>query len=532
MERESTTRKIGRRTTTTIALLAVVGALVLGASFFYRQVGSLFRPSYGPGVETNTTDVTVERGTITKVINIYGMIEPIQQATLSFEHAMARVLAVNVFPGQQVAKGDALVELDAPALQRELARLRGLLQEAEIELDELLADSGDTRRLRLQDELSKAENDLFKAQQALAAFRRGEGTPAARREATAKELAKARIDLQTLRTSEDRQRQIDALRVTYNQAENKHGPYVLISNPSETDRDIELMLRHDMLDKGDALRTAELQWQMDIRAAEQAVIDAEAKLDMLDRQIAAGSARIEQAALQAAVRAAEVRVQAIRTDLESMDESPVDVEVAEAKAEVLKLQGQVADAETAMSEARLVAPFDGIINEVKIVPDSTVSPGTEALSMFSGASFRALAQVSDVDVTYLKTGSEVQITFGAFPADPVTGRLGEVPQVGRYINGQTVFEVPIDFEAPGLPLLSGMSADIRVPLYEKADVVMLPLMAVQYDAEGPFVIVIDGRRTEKRHIKLGINDGEKTEVTSGLDGGEVVRAVVYGPRGF
>lgn len=534
VERESFISRLRRRTGTPIIILVVLGALLLLAVLFFRQVGSLFNPQYNPGggADAQTTDVRVERGKITKTISIYGMIEPKQRSTLSFQHAMARVLDVPAFPGQQVAKGDILVALDEPALQRALAELRADLQDAQDELEELQADSGDTRRLRLQEDLAQAENDRIKAEQALAAYKRGEDTPAKRREAAQRELAKAQADLVEVRDNQQRQERLINWQDDYNKAVVKHAPYPLIKNPSEIDLDIELSLRHNMLDKLDKVHNERAQWAVDIRTAEQAVAAAQAKLDTLDRQIAAGAARVEQAKLEATVNTAKVRVQQIKADLDSLDSSPVDVDVAEARAEVLKLQGQVDDARTALDEAVLVAPFDGIVDEVKVSPNSTVTPGTEALTLFNGASFRAVAQVSDVDVTYLKQGGQVQVAFSAFPLEPVTGTVAEVPRVGRYMGGQTVFDVPIEFEVPAAGLLSGMSADIKVPLYDKEDVVLLPMMALQYGPDGPFVIVVNGRRTEQRPVKLGINDGVQTEVTEGLQEGETVRTIVYGPRGF
>jgi multidrug efflux pump subunit AcrA (membrane-fusion protein) len=54
-------------------------------------------------------------------------------------------------------------------------------------------------------------------------------------------------------------------------------------------------------------------------------------------------------------------------------------------------------------------------------------------------------------------------------------------------------------------------------------------MAVQRDAEGVFVIVVEGRQTERRRVQLGITDGINIEVVEGLEKGEVVRMALQGP---
>jgi macrolide-specific efflux system membrane fusion protein len=87
------------------------------------------------------------------------------------------------------------------------------------------------------------------------------------------------------------------------------------------------------------------------------------------------------------------------------------------------------------------------------------------------------------------------------------------------------------FDPGDLALRMGMSANVRVPLFRKDDVVLVPTMAVQRDADGLFVIVVQGRQTQQRRVQLGISDGINTEVISGLQPGEVVRIVMQQPIG-
>ncbi len=522
-----------RRLAVVVGVVVLIVLSVLGIAF-YRQLGSLLRPSMQRPAALDaieSQDVRVQRGPITKVLRLAGNIQPQRQAELAFELAQAEVVDVLVTIGQQVQTGDTLVQLDTAALGRTLAKVRSDLLEARNKWEDLIEEGGLRTRIQLQEELRQANAALDQARQELQTYLAGKATPQQKRAQAEDQLASARWDLEALRDSEERQQQIDQLQVLSNEAEVRHGPYVLIENPSEQDRDLEWLLRNVMLDRREVLDQAELQYEVDIRAAEHAVVLAERALRDLDRQIDAGSPAIELLTRQAAVWKGEARVGQILAQLEALDQGAPDADVAKAWAEVVKLEGRVADAEAALAEAALTAPFAGVVEEVKTQPGTVVSPGTDLVTIFDASAFYVLARVNDIDIAQLKAGADVELTFDAFPGQALPGTLGEIPAFGTYENGLTLFDVPVNFDAQGLPLRLGMSANVNVPLFRKEDVLIIPAMAVQRDEEGPFVIVVEGRQTERRRVDLGISDGLNVEVVRGLDQGEVVRMLLQGPVG-
>jgi multidrug efflux pump subunit AcrA (membrane-fusion protein) len=140
-----------------------------------------------------------------------------------------------------------------------------------------------------------------------------------------------------------------------------------------------------------------------------------------------------------------------------------------------------------------------------------------------------LARLSEADVALVHAGQEVELTFDAFPGETLPGSLGEIPGFGTYDNGLTLFDLKVSFDPSVLPLRVGMGATVGVPLQRKEDVLIIPVMAVQRDDQGPFVFVVNGKKTERRRVELGISDGINIEVTSGLEQGEVLRVALLGP---
>ena len=81
-------------------------------------------------------------------------------------------------------------------------------------------------------------------------------------------------------------------------------------------------------------------------------------------------------------------------------------------------------------------------------------------------------------------------------------------------------------ENPERKLRPGLSAAVSVPLAERSAALTVPEEAVVAEGETNFVFKIGADATvEKRPVTLGMRQGGKVEVLSGLEGGDrVVRA--------
>ena len=75
-------------------------------------------------------------------------------------------------------------------------------------------------------------------------------------------------------------------------------------------------------------------------------------------------------------------------------------------------------------------------------------------------------------------------------------------------------------------MLTGMNAAVRVQLAENADLLLIPLAAVQEDADGIYVCTGYDKNsnavTAPVEITTGLSDGENVEVLSGLSEGDTV----------
>src|SRR5207249_5017860 len=83
----------------------------------------------------------------------------------------------------------------------------------------------------------------------------------------------------------------------------------------------------------------------------------------------------------------------------------------------------------------------------------------------------------------------------------------------------------IDIPNPGGKLRPGLYAYATVIVEEHKDVMTVPATAMIQEKDKAFCVVVADGKAVRKPIALGLSDGARTEVTSGLDGSErVVKA--------
>lgn len=512
-------------------LLIVV--LVVGAGWWaFPRIKESLLPQYGSRPPASGSErVTVQRGDVTEAISAYGMVSPAHQQTLAFSEAEGKITLVAVQEGMQVEAGDLLVALDREALLREVALARAERDEAAKALEALTEDEGPVRRLELQVALDEARAELAKAEAELAAFDRGESDSAAARRQAVEALHIARQRLASLQDDAEYEEQIARLQWLYNIAEVEHGPYVLIENPSEQDRDKEWLLRNAMLARKQDLEVARMSREMDLRAAQQDVLEAERALRDLDRAIAMGRDDVERQKLVAEVAMAQAKVLEAECALSGDTAAEVAIELAKAEAELIKAEGALTAAERALAGCELKAPFSGTVLEVKALEGAAATRGDTLVTLADTSSMHVVAEISELDIGRLKEGMAVAVVLEAYGEEQgrIPARLGPLPQYGHYADGTTWFDVPVYMEKAPPSLRLGMSARVSIPVGRAKDVLYLPVHAIQSGPEGTFVFVVSGDDVELRTIRTGVSDGVNIEIVEGLEKGETVIVPTYGP---
>ena len=204
------------------------------------------------------------------------------------------------------------------------------------------------------------------------------------------------------------------------------------------------------------------------------------------------------------------------------------------RAEIAKTEAQVAQAKAALENAEedlrnstIVSPIDGLVLSRDVSVGDGVSSililGSQAtLVMTLGDTSEVYVQgkVDEADIGKVYLGQPARIVVESFKDKKFEGKVTRISPFGKEKDNVTTFEVRVSISNPTGELKANMSANAEIILEEKKNVLMVPEASLIYDkdrnasVELPDAHAENGRK--KIPVKLGISNGVKTEIVSGL----------------
>jgi HlyD family secretion protein len=208
--------------------------------------------------------------------------------------------------------------------------------------------------------------------------------------------------------------------------------------------------------------------------------------------------------------------------------------LAVSRAEIAKAEAQVAQAKAALENAQedlrnstIVSPIDGLVLSRDVNVGDAVSSilvlGSQAtLIMTLGDISEVYVQgkVDEADIGKVYLNQPARIVVESFKDKKFTGKVTRISPYGKEKDNVTTFEVRVSISNPGGELKANMSANAEVILEEKKDVLMVPEASLIYDKDRNASVELPDPHAEngrkKTPVKLGISNGVKTEIISGL----------------
>ncbi len=211
---------------------------------------------------------------------------------------------------------------------------------------------------------------------------------------------------------------------------------------------------------------------------------------------------------------------------------------AEAQVEGAKSSLQAAQSQMAVAQSKLIrdkalfdysnitAPFAGVVtqryaNFGTLMQAGTNSPQALPLVKLSQEDlFRLVIPVPESYVRYIKIGDPVNVRVPALGGD----FPGKVARFSVDVTGSTrTMHTEVDIPNPKGVLIPGVYAEATLALDRNGDALVVPLQAVNQEADHPSVLVVDpDNKIEDRQITLGIQTESNAEVLSGLKEGDQV----------
>ena len=207
--------------------------------------------------------------------------------------------------------------------------------------------------------------------------------------------------------------------------------------------------------------------------------------------------------------------------------------VAEAVANVAQARAAVERAEEELANATIKAPIRATVLTRDVEVGSPVSSilnlGANATLVLTLGDIERVfvrGRVDEADIGQVRLGQAAKITTETFRDRIFEGRVTQISPIGVERDNVTTFEVEVSIENPGKELKANMTANAEIILEEFPGSLLIPEAAVTYDNQrNAFVDVADaGARNGRRRVpvKVGIGNGTRIQVTSGLKAGDKV----------
>ncbi|MEK7722405.1 MAG: HlyD family efflux transporter periplasmic adaptor subunit, partial [Elusimicrobiota bacterium] len=128
------------------------------------------------------------------------------------------------------------------------------------------------------------------------------------------------------------------------------------------------------------------------------------------------------------------------------------------------------------------------------------------------------------DIGRVKQGQPAAIVLDAYPDKQVRGTVFKILDEGTTRNNVVTYTVKLRPERVPEFFRSQMTANIKIRISERKNVLLLPALAVTTNPRGETAVireVKDGQPVYAR-VRTGRNEGDQVEIVSGLEAGGTV----------
>lgn len=278
----------------------------------------------------------------------------------------------------------------------------------------------------------------------------------------------------------------------------------------------------------------------EVEVARSAVDEAQAHVDMARANVAGTSSAIEAAtaavtAAKAAADAALKNVEVAKASLVQRTEEVklaggkgIELAVAEKLLEIGRLN--VKALEQQIEDARIRAPFDGVVRELLVKAGDQVQAYGPIGTLADPAKLELTLDVPAADLSKITLGQAATVAVDPAGSRTVTEKVIGLPLGGAPLatGASTATETrPVRISLTGLPegFALGVAANISIVTRLRDSALLVPAAAVKKFGGRKLVQVVgpDGRRRDVE-VDTGIQTDTEVEILEGLTEGQAVVA--------
>jgi len=207
--------------------------------------------------------------------------------------------------------------------------------------------------------------------------------------------------------------------------------------------------------------------------------------------------------------------------------------IAQAEAQVAQDKANLAQLEEQLSYTDIISPIEGVVLSRNVEMGDAVSSilvlgssATLVMTLGDTSEVYVKGKVDESDIGKVYLGQPARIKVESFKDKTFNGHVTKISPMGVEKDNVTTFEVRVSINNPGGELKAEMTANAEIILEEHKNVLQIPEGSIIYDNQKKASVEVpdpkgkEGKR--KVAVNIGISNGAKTELLSGLKEGDQV----------
>ena len=180
----------------------------------------------------------------------------------------------------------------------------------------------------------------------------------------------------------------------------------------------------------------------------------------------------------------------------------------------------------AISNTLVRSTINGTILDVpvkvgnSVIQSNNFNDGTTIATVANMSDMLFVGKLDETEVGKIKVGMPMDITIGALQDQKLLAKLEYVSPKGKEENGAIMFEMKAAVKVPrDVFVRAGYSANAEIVFSKSENVITIPESCIEFGGDTAFVYVLKTKEPQtftKKQIKIGLSDGVKIEVKSGL----------------
>ena len=158
--------------------------------------------------------------------------------------------------------------------------------------------------------------------------------------------------------------------------------------------------------------------------------------------------------------------------------------ITQVSASVKQAEASVSQAQVNLDHTVIAAPIDGIVIQRSVDVGQTVAASMSAPTLFIIAAdltkMQVNATIDESDVGRIRPGQPVTFRVDAYPGQQFDGTVAQIRLQPKVVQNVTTYETIINVPNPELKLKPGMTANLRVEIAHRSDVLRLPTAALRF----------------------------------------------------